>query len=458
MGLINFFSQHQINIMLVLSGICGIMAFLICIFKAIPKRKKPALILMEIGAMLLLVFDREAYIFRGNESTLGFWMVRISNFLVFSMTLHVIYAFNMYLIDLYTNEGKLGAIPKRLNIAKAGLVIGELLIIISQFTGLYYTFDESNRYQRAPGFVICYIIPLAILALQLSVVIQYFKRLSKSVSISLLLFTIAPILASVLQLFAYGLSLTNITIVGMALVLFIFAVLDVNEAAERAHIIEIEYLKEERRSIQLLFEQTTEALVSAIDAKDKYTHGHSTRVANYSRKLAERAGKSQKERDEIYYAALLHDVGKIGIPESIINKTGKLTDEEYDIIKQHPVIGQEILSKIGMSPFLRVGANYHHERYDGGGYPEGLKGEETPEIARIIAVADAYDAMTSKRSYRDPMSVEKAREEIIKGSGTQFDPVYAGIMVNLIDDSEIGNQADNDSRYPGSIQDSKHDG
>ena len=129
----------------------------------------------------------------------------------------------------------------------------------------------------------------------------------------------------------------------------------------------------------------------------------------------------------------MHDVGKIGIPNDIINKNGKLTDEEYNQIKMHPVIGKQILSSIKQSPYLSIGANYHHERYDGHGYPEGLKGDDIPEIARIIAVADAYDAMTSKRSYREPIPQETVREEIVKGSEYQFDPNFARLMLHLID-------------------------
>lgn len=194
------------------------------------------------------------------------------------------------------------------------------------------------------------------------------------------------------------------------------------------------FQKEEKyRNLHRLFDQTATALVNAIDAKDKYTHGHSARVAEYSRKLAEIGGMSREECENVYYAALLHDVGKIGIPEGIITKDGKLTAEEYATIKSHPVIGSQILDSISEYPFLSIGAKYHHERYDGKGYPEGLKGDEIPEIARIIAAADTYDAMTSRRSYRDPIPQQKVREEFIKCSGTQFDPRYAKIMLHLID-------------------------
>lgn len=182
--------------------------------------------------------------------------------------------------------------------------------------------------------------------------------------------------------------------------------------------------------------QTVEALATAVDAKDSYTNGHSNRVAKYSREIAKEAGMSEKECDEVYLAGLLHDVGKIGIDDRIINKKGKLTDEEFAVIKLHPGLGGQILSKIVMSPSLSIGARYHHERYDGKGYPEKLKADDIPRIARIIAVADAYDAMTSMRSYREIIPQMYVREELIKGMGTQFDPEYARIMINLLDKDE----------------------
>ena len=191
--------------------------------------------------------------------------------------------------------------------------------------------------------------------------------------------------------------------------------------------------EEERKNVQRLFAQTAMALVNAIDKKDRYTHGHSARVAEYSRKIAEAAGKSPRECEEIYYVALLHDVGKIGIPEQIINKEGRLTDSEFDTINQHPSMGAQILQSITEYPYLSIGALYHHERYDGNGYPHKLKGNDIPEVARIISVADAYDAMTSNRSYREPIPQQKVREEYIKCAGTQFDPEFAAIMVHLID-------------------------
>ena len=180
--------------------------------------------------------------------------------------------------------------------------------------------------------------------------------------------------------------------------------------------------------------QIIQALSGAVDAKDTYTNGHSTRVAEYSKEIARRLGLSEQEQDNIYIMGLLHDVGKIGVSDSIINKPAKLTDEEYEEIKNHPVLGARILKNISEFPGLVTGARWHHERYDGKGYPDGLKGEDIPAEARIIAVADAYDAMTSRRSYRDVLPQERVRSEIAEGRGTQFDPEYADIILAMIDE------------------------
>ncbi len=175
-------------------------------------------------------------------------------------------------------------------------------------------------------------------------------------------------------------------------------------------------------------------LAKTIDAKDAYTNGHSERVADYSREIAKRYGYDEPGQEEIYMMGLLHDVGKIGVPDTVINKPGRLTDEEFEMIKRHPVIGAEILATVSEMPKLVTGARWHHERYNGTGYPDGLKGEDIPEEARIIAVADAYDAMTSHRSYREIMAQDKVKSEIEKGIGFQFDEKFARIMLEMIEE------------------------
>ena len=428
-----FLRTHQLDIMLFESGMCAMLALLAFVIQTKSKKRRVILASLAIGSVILLISDRFAYLYRGNTTEKGYWMVRISNFLVFFFTICLVHFFTLYLVDLYQNEEKLQHIPKALIAAETLFYIGAALLIISQFTGLYYTFDENNVYHRSSTFLLCYIFPLLIPILQLTVIVRHHKNISNIMYIWLILFPVLPVAASILQVFAYGISLTNIVTACMTMIIFIFAFLDLNARARKASKMEIRFLKDEQTKIRNMFGQTTEALADAIDAKDVYTRGHSTRVADYARMIAEKADLSENEVDQVYFAALLHDVGKIGIPDEIINKPGRLTSEEYMIIKRHPVIGSHILSAITESPYLSIGAHYHHERYDGHGYPDGLVGEEIPVIARIIAVADSYDAMTSTRSYRVPFDQKRVREELVKETGRQFDPKFAEIMINLID-------------------------
>ncbi len=180
----------------------------------------------------------------------------------------------------------------------------------------------------------------------------------------------------------------------------------------------------------------TRSLATTIDAKDRYTSGHSHRVAGYAVELARRMGKSEEEQQIVYYAGVLHDIGKIRVSEEVINKPGKLTEDEFEQIKIHTISGYHILRGIHEDDRVRYGAKYHHERYDGNGYPNGLKGQDIPEIARIIAVADSYDAMTSDRSYRSALPQGVVREEFLQGKGSQFDPEIADIMIQIIDEDK----------------------
>jgi putative two-component system response regulator len=173
--------------------------------------------------------------------------------------------------------------------------------------------------------------------------------------------------------------------------------------------------------LQELLMGVLHALTSSIDAKDPYTSGHSHRVAILSRRLAERSGFDSARADRIYMAGLLHDVGKIGVPESVLCKPGRLTDDEYRIIKEHPAIGAKIIGGVRQLSDLAVGVLTHHERPDGRGYPQGLKGDQMPVEGRIIGLADCFDAMTTDRTYRAALPLEAVVEEIRKNAGTQFD-------------------------------------
>jgi len=201
---------------------------------------------------------------------------------------------------------------------------------------------------------------------------------------------------------------------------------DVAMAIRNASLFEDLRLQLERN--QKLFLQTISALAQAIEAKDKYTIGHTERVVDLSLKIAHQLKKMRRIKDwdkfehNLRIAALLHDIGKIGVPETILNKPASLNEKEWEFIKRHPLIGVKILSPIKDLKEVTEAIKYHHERFDGKGYPEGLKGRKIPLMSAIIAVADAYDAMTSNRSYRKALSPRKAKEEIKKNKGTQFHP------------------------------------
>ncbi len=428
-----FLQRTQLDLMLILCGICSMLIILVLMTRSLSPHRKRILALLEASAALLLLADRFAYIYHGDPSRLGFWMVRICNFSVYALSLYQVHGITLYLCDLFENEGGLTRLPRRLVFCEGIFVVGIVLLIISQFNGMYYTFDAQNVYHRSPGNILCFAVPILIILIQLTVVIQYRKNLSRGIRISLIIYDIMPIIASVIQYFCYGISLINLTVAAMTAMLYLFALSDMNKALEHARQREIEYYREEQKKEYEMFSQTAGALAGAIDAKDRYTNGHSRRVAKYSRMIAHEVGKSEKECNQIYFAALLHDVGKIGIPGAILNKNGKLTDEEFAQIKQHPVIGGQILRSIQGSPYLSMAARHHHERYDGRGYPDGLKGDAIPEIARIVAVADSYDAMTSNRSYRSAIPQQTVRQELVNGIGTQFDPEFARVMIRLID-------------------------
>lgn len=208
------------------------------------------------------------------------------------------------------------------------------------------------------------------------------------------------------------------------------------------HIIELSKLQHDLRRevaahvgrVNHLSREIMFALSKTVDAKDRYTNGHSIRVARYSAEIARRLGKPKQEQEDIYSMGLLHDIGKVGVSEAIINKTSRLSDEEFTQVKSHTTIGYEILKTITELPGLATGARWHHERYDGKGYPDGLSGSEIPEEARIICVADSYDAMTSRRSYSRVMPQKRVRAEIERCKGSQFDPRIADVMLEIIDE------------------------
>lgn len=197
--------------------------------------------------------------------------------------------------------------------------------------------------------------------------------------------------------------------------------------------IRVRNFENQHSAYKTLVHESLRTIANIIDTKDEYTKGHSLRVAIYSRQIAKRMGLSDYEQERIYYIGLLHDIGKIGIPSSILTKPSRLTDEEFEVIKRHPMLGCNIMKDFTSIKGAENGIRYHHERYDGKGYNDGLKGEEIPLEGRIICVADSYDAMSSRRCYRNALQYDFILEELKKNAGIQFDPDIVKHMIDMIE-------------------------
>lgn len=296
-----------------------------------------------------------------------------------------------------------------------------------------------SHYQFAPTFL-TFTIPLVF------TIMYEDKKMCRNVTIVDIALMIFPVVARGMD-DGYNTDIAPEAIITLAILIlltfFCMIIIDVmttrrkelNDAliqAEKAKY--IDELNAKNKELEELSHEIFEAIAKAIDANDPYTAGHSKRVAQYAKMIAVRMDLSPDEIEEVYYAGLIHDVGKLGIDNKIINKNGKLTDAEFAEIKRHPALGYEILKDISVKGHFADGAKCHHERIDGSRYPDGLSGKEISQLAKIISVADAYDAMTSKRSYRDILPQAIVREQIEKGIGTQFDPVIARIMLDMIDE------------------------
>ncbi len=360
-----------------------------------------------------------AFAFRGDVSQLGYWMVRISNFSVFLFNHLLLLAAAVFVIQTIERNGKAVSIAFKRAIVII-IFLGIALLCLSRVFGFYYDFDDQNQYFRTNGFGVMLALVLVVNMALLVLTIKNRNRLTVTLRVALIMFEALPAIAMVAQLFTYGISLTTFANTLSLTMMFMAYSIEVARTI----------LENERRMLR----DVITTLAEAVDAKDAYTRGHSNRVAQYTQMLAEEMGLSEDETMRIMRIATLHDVGKIGVPDAVLNKPGKLTDEEFDLIKSHTVRGSDILGKVNSMPDLSIGARWHHERYDGRGYPDGLAGEAIPLEARIICVADCYDAMTSDRVYREHLPQDVVRQEIVNGKGTQFDPEVAEAMLRIIDE------------------------
>lgn len=231
----------------------------------------------------------------------------------------------------------------------------------------------------------------------------------------------------------YVTNIVAIAVVSLLICVFIGAKMSISN--QKAG--EVELLLEQQKRDKELMREIIEAFAKVVDLKDSYTQGHSFRVAKYTQMLARELGYDEETVEKYYNIALLHDIGKIGVPDNVLNKPGKLTDEEYDLIKSHAARGYDVLKSISLMPEIAIGAEFHHERPDGKGYPNGLKGDEIPMVAQIIGVADCFDAMYSNRPYRARMNFDRVVSIIEDVSGTQLSSEVVEAFLRLVEKGEL---------------------
>ena len=332
----------------------------------------------------------------------------------------------------------------------AGVAIYVIALIVNGFTGFYFYFDYKLKFPYTHGW---FFLPINIYSLVFvfeSVVVFIVKRKQFNFRqiICTTLFYAVFFVSYILQVAFFDTTLLSDfgCAVGSLIVFFsietpdyvklMFTLRELNDlkaSLENQVAARTEELNIKKASYEELTLETLSSLAELIDAKDHYTNGHSFRVAAYAKGIACMLDLPETDIEQVYFAGLIHDVGKIAISESILRKPGKLTEEEFRTIQSHPAIGADILHGIREFPVFQQVARSHHERYDGGGYPDRLKGEDIPYFARIVTVADCFDAMTSDRSYRKALDDKVAINELKTNKGTQFDPKLVDAFLRLYD-------------------------
>ena len=403
-----------------------------------------------ISSLGMFVLNIATVITNANGKNFPDWFNILFNSLYFFSTVIVSVLFFYYCCSFAFKDvtAKMRKIFYIVNLSMVGVYV--IALIVNCFTGFYFFFDYSLQFPYQHGW---FFLPLNIFSLffvfeSIVLFIVKHKYFNKRQSIATATFFALFFLAYGLQVaLCPDILLSDFgCAIGALMIFFSLETPDyaklmatLGELNELKASLEIqvasrtEELKNEKASYEELTLETLSSLADLIDAKDHYTNGHSFRVAAYAKGLAKTLGLSDTEAEQIYLAGLIHDVGKVAIPESILRKPGKLDLIEYQTIQSHSSIGGDILRGIKEFPVFQQVARSHHERFDGNGYPDKLAGENIPYHARIVTVCDCFDAMTSDRSYRKALSDKVALQELKIGSGTQFDPKIVAAFFKLYD-------------------------
>ena len=402
--------------------------------------------LFLIASIVLIALDILTVITNDNPTLIPHHLNKILNGIYFINGALVGFLFLSYSVSVaYPNETKA---RKRIFylINNSLLVIFIISMIVNHFVDIYFYYDDNLIYSKGPLYLLVNLLTIAYVIESIIIFIIRRKNFNKKQILASTTFYIFFFITFLLQLFVFPKVLLSDFGISLGCLIILFSI----ETPDYVNLVntlkELEELKasleeqvqertnelaNEKQSYKDLTSETLTSLAHVIDAKDHYTNGHSFRVAAYACALASRLGFVNQDLEQLYFAGLVHDVGKIGISETIIRKPAKLSEQEYEIIKSHTTLGGDILKGIKKFKIFEDVARFHHERYDGLGYPKKLKGEEIPYVARIVAVCDSFDAMTSDRSYRKALSDDQALKELFAGKGTQFDPYIVDEFIKL---------------------------
>ena len=398
-----------------------------------------------IATITLIALDIVTALSNDNAHVVPIWANTILNSLYFFNGALVGALFIYYIVSVALRT-KSKEYRKKFYLINLSLLIVYLItLIVNAFVGFYFDF-KGGTYNHGPIYLLVNFFAIGFVIEGFIVFLFERKYFSKAQILTTSLFIALFFGSFLLQIFVFpNILLSDFGIaLGTLLIFFTLETPDyvklmatLSELNELKASLEIQVkdrtqeLDKEKMAYEELTLETLSSLAVMIDAKDHYTNGHSFRVAAYAKGMAKMLGFSHTDAEQLYFAGLIHDVGKVGISEAILRKPGKLTKDEFITIQSHSSIGGDILEGIKEFPVFKEVARSHHERYDGTGYPDKLKGEDIPFLARIVTICDTFDAMTSDRSYRKALSDEVAIAELKKYKGIQFDPKLVDVFIRL---------------------------
>ena len=401
--------------------------------------------LFLISMVVMFALDVATAYTNEYASSVPTWLNYILNSIYFfsGAVVSILFLYYILSLSLLNQKPKYRKTLYIVNVSVLGVYL--ISLVVNCFTGFYFNFDKGT-YNHGPLYLAINLIAIIYLIESLIFLIIKRKSFNLRQKISIIVFYLSFFTSFLLQLFVFpDILLSDFgTALGALIVFFTLETPDyaklmetLNELNELKSSLEIQVatrtkeLDEEKHSYEELTLETLSSLAEMIDAKDHYTNGHSFRVAAYAKGVARIMGLPPRDAEQIYFAGLIHDVGKVGISETILTKPGKLTPSEYAAIQSHSALGGNILKGIKQFKIFEEVARSHHERFDGNGYPDKLKGEQIPFEARIVAVCDTFDAMTSDRSYRKALSDEVAINELVNVKGGQLDPNCVDKFIQL---------------------------